>query len=567
MTSVSPALETDLLPMVRNSSGTYSNNKITIQEVIDLVPGGAASVLTESATSEKISAMPGATTAELTDIIPIVRSESGVPTNESLTLQKIVDIVPGGAASLLVETGSSSKISALADGTSFNANDKIVIARAGQNYALTQQEVLAAIPAGEPGILMESGSAEKISAMTAAGSAQGTDLLPISRVVSGSPANRNVTVQEILDLAPSSVALSPYQGCLDASGAVTAHYVNLTTPTTGAYANGKTILYTIANITETNDLTMESTDQIMIQVGQGFVWDLNSRTITAAAGNDFGIMLTDGSGTFRYARTTGTSPFASFGATSCINIIGNAGIIQNQSTVDDSYIDPGSGILLSANHRYLLPNASGGGYKTNSYTNLTNIIFTGGGTSCQKAFYANGGSVSNIIFTGSASSWLSGGFLNDSGDNYTLYDNIYYDVNLPMSFNLNGSISNLLRNPANTSSSLTVSCANDSTIKSSTIDALVLASGTTGVKSFCGSYLTVSYASDNSTTIQHIGDTFINNVVVYGNVKFTNCEFLGGVTVETGATAYFTGCSSSASLVNSGTVVRAGNNSNIGNDY
>lgn len=109
-----------------------------------------------------------------------------------------------GSSAILVETGSEKKISAMTDGTSFNPGDKIVIARSGQNYSLTQEEVLAAIPAAESAILVESGSSEKISGMTSATTAETTDLIPISRVISGSPVNRNISVQDILNLAPST---------------------------------------------------------------------------------------------------------------------------------------------------------------------------------------------------------------------------------------------------------------------------------------------------------------------------------------------------------------------------
>jgi len=368
------------------------------------------------------------------------------------------------------------------------------------------------------------------------------------------------------------VALSPFQACLDGVGSSADHYIALS-GSSGAYAAGKTEVYTIANITETADISMLSTDQIYLLLGQGFTWNLSTYNISGAldndpenGGNDFGLEFADGSSTFEYS--TAGLPFLDFDNLSSIVFTGNGGIIQNNSATANSYIYS-AGVLLAYNLRFLLPNVAGGGFKTSGYTHLSDIKFTGGGVVCEKAIIADGGKLSNIVLTGN--NWKSNGFINDIGTHPTVWDTLYYDVDLPMSFYLDGQAINVLKNISLSSAFLTVVFASNSTLTTSYADAAVLTSGVTGCKVIGGTLTTVSLATDNTTEVQFIGVTFPNNTVFYGKGKLIGCTFVGGGSLAVGANFTITGCTSGASttftIPSGAAAIRAGNDSIIGNDY
>ncbi|CAB4161406.1 hypothetical protein UFOVP733_47 [uncultured Caudovirales phage] len=358
------------------------------------------------------------------------------------------------------------------------------------------------------------------------------------------------------------VNISPFQAKIDGIGTLPNFYLNLGS----AYTAGKTYDDTIANVTETADIEMSSTDQIYLLVGQQFTWDLSDYAIKSSGGNDFGLTLADGSATFQY-KTAG-QPFQDFDNLSSIVITGNGGIIQNNSSTVDSYIYS-LGELLADNLRFLLPNISGGGFKTNHYTQLSGIKFTGGGINCENSIISNGGKLSSIGFYGN--NWKPNGFLNDIGTDPTIWDTVDYNVDLPMSFYLFGQAINVVKNNFLSSAFLTVVFSSNSTLTNSYVDAAVLTSGITGCKVFGGTLTTLSLASDNTTDVVLVGVTIPNNTVFYGSGKLIGCKFEGGGSLAVGANFTITGCTSGASTTFSipagATAIRAGNDNIIGNDY
>ena len=401
------------------------------------------------------------------------------------------------------------KISGLPDGGSYQSIDLMAVARGSSNYKLTQAEVLAAVPSVAPG-------------------------------------------------------LGPFDGTIDNVGTLPNHYVNVGDGYTASPS--KTYDNTTANITETASISMTSADQLYVQIGQNNTWNLDSYTITGSTGNAFSVEFSDASSVWKYTCPESAFPVTSFDANSTTVIRANGGVIKNTSANDNSYIYC-AGTLLADDVQFLLPNASYGGFKTDLYTNLNDIIFTGGGTNCDTAWIANGGKIANIIVNGN--NWKSNAFINTVTNVPTIHDTLYVDINAPVSMWVNGVADKIFTNPLNTSGQLSLNMSSNSTLVNSYADSIILTHGVVNNKFGMCTLGTVSYANDNTTTAKHVGVTFLNNVQIYGTEYYNTCEFQGGVEYMVGSTPILVGCTSATAAVNHGaaTLIRAGNDANIGNDY
>lgn len=369
----------------------------------------------------------------------------------------------------------------------------------------------------------------------------------------------------------TSIGLSPFEATIDGTGTITGHYVSANT----AYAAGKTYDYDKNDITETANLQMTTTDQLYILVGQNFTHNFGAFSIigsysaspAVAGGNSLALELADASAIFRYA-PNGNLPIANFDPYSSVVIKGNGGTFINNALTDNSYIYC-AGTLIVSNLLMLLPNKAAGGFKTDLYSALSGIEFTGGGSACNSAIIAGGGSLTNIIIDGA---WQDNAIVIDTApvvENVipasTLYEGIFVNVDEPTRFKLRGAANKIGTNPNNPNSFLTVEPASTSVITSSYCDAIAIGSGVTDILLGLGRARTIVFPSDNTSEVTIIGYTFYNAVTVYGKASFSSCNFKGGITVAGGVVSLSNCESATALIVTGGTVRRSGNDTNIGN--
>ncbi len=181
-----------------------ATKKTTTQAIADLAPGGGApSVLVESGSSEKISVMTAAAGLDGTELVPLV--QGGV--NVQATAQDIADLGGGsGSPSVLVESGPSEKISAMPPASPLSGGEVVGVLQGGVNKKTTAQDIAdlappTAIPAA---ILVESGGAKKISGLSAAAALAGTETVAILQG-GGTVA---ATVQNIANLASTGLTVN-----------------------------------------------------------------------------------------------------------------------------------------------------------------------------------------------------------------------------------------------------------------------------------------------------------------------------------------------------------------------
>jgi hypothetical protein len=370
----------------------------------------------------------------------------------------------------------------------------------------------------------------------------------------------------------SGISISPYEATLDNIGTLANHYVNDGL----AYTAGKTYVYDMADITETADIQLVSTGQNYIQVGQNFTHDLSTFSIIGsyqasppiAGGNSMSIELEDSSSVFTYS-PSGNLPIANFDQASTVLINGNGGIFINNSTTDNSYIYC-AGTLIALNLQFRLPNKAAGGFKTDLYTKLDGIEFSGTGVLSDTPVICNGGAVSDLIFDGTFANNATLLDVVPAEENVlapgTLYDGILVNVDAPTRIILRGEAMRINTNLNNIDSFLTVLPLSNSTLISSYCDALSLASNVTDTVFGLGRAGLASFPSDNTSQATFVGYTFYNAVVSYGDTSFTACRFLGGITVAGGVASFSNSISVTPLVVTGGSVRRSGNDSNIGND-
>lgn len=152
--------------------------RTTTQAIADLAPGGGApSILVESGPSTEISTMSAASALAGTEVVPVLQGGVNVRT----TTQAIADLGAGGSPAILVESGPAEKISAMTTASALSGAEVVTVLQGGTNKKTTAQAVAnLAPPTTVPAaILVESGSAEKISAMPAAVALAGTEKIPI----------------------------------------------------------------------------------------------------------------------------------------------------------------------------------------------------------------------------------------------------------------------------------------------------------------------------------------------------------------------------------------------------
>ena len=334
--------------------------------------------------------------------------------------------------------------------------------------------------------------------------------------------------------------------------------------------NKKRILV-LCDTTETANIDPPlATTDLLINIVPTATWNLATFIVTNT--NPLDLTL-QGGGTLTYAYTvTNTRPFSLFD-TDTLKI--NDLIIDNNSTVDNTPLS--FGLEHISNVRFLLPNQGRGGITTNGdiadlfASSYHDIEFVGGGTSCTSAFLSAdseaGANITNISFLGTfkpATSPPTGNFNTEyvavfRGVNIT---NIFFDYIGSSSFYFETSnVNNLFYGDQSliTGVLLDLSFSN----------ALSNFNGNDGitVSFFLDGFNQINNVSLRGTAIFDLDNSdqnLLSNILVGtgfidmtdascsenqlincrmsaassiggDNNKFTNCEFVGGATVVSGA--------------------------------
>jgi hypothetical protein len=294
-----------------------------------------------------------------------------------------------------------------------------------------------------------------------------------------------------------------------------------------------------------------------------------------AGGNALTIEFADASSVLLYGYSASTLPFQNFDVNSTIIIDAKGGAIRNTSTAPNTYIEC-LGTLSISPAKILLPNASAGGVKTNQYTKIEGVRFKGGGSACDTAIIASGGSISSSIIEGS--------FANNSiliqAENFTVFDTIVIATATTNTIEIWGQAKQIISRSSALGGYLTVTPKNSSLlgnynpldltiIDGGTFDELAIPSGLQGCKISNCTIGLLSLPSDNSTQIDFDNCTFINNFTFYGDSSFSNCRMIGGFIPQDGSTIGLSNCRSGSLVTFSSGVIkfRSANNPNIGNDY
>ena len=383
----------------------------------------------------------------------------------------------------------------------------------------------------------------------------------------------------ITNTTQSSSGLSPFSAVVDGVGALPNHYATVG----AAYAAGKTELYTTANITETANIAMNPADQLYVRVGQGFTWDLGVYSIvgsfsaptednpelpTTTGSNTFTLELTDGSAIFKWGNPTAGLPISNFDDLSTVTIRANGGVLQNISTVANTYLYC-AGTFLADGAILLLPDASAGGIKTDNYTKLTGLELTGGGTACDTALICEGGSVRDTIIDGSFTD--NSTIVQSNSD--TIYDGIGVNLSTNNNIQICGKASKILStNPAGfliSQIKQSLDTNGNTSLSDSTVDQCSIPTAVTRVQVSNCTIGLLDPANDNTTQADFVNTTFLNEPNLYGDSAFVNCRFNASFAPQDGATLSFSSCKSSAAITSWGTATktRAANDTNIGNDY
>ncbi len=127
-----------------------------------------------------------------------------------MPVQNIANLSILAPPAILVESGSAAKISAMSAAGSLGGTETVALVQGGVNVKSTAQAIANLAPAVSvpAAILVESGSAQKISALSAASSLAGTEKVPILQ----SGATVETTVQAIANLASTGMTVSQQSG-------------------------------------------------------------------------------------------------------------------------------------------------------------------------------------------------------------------------------------------------------------------------------------------------------------------------------------------------------------------
>lgn len=362
----------------------------------------------------------------------------------------------------------------------------------------------------------------KISELNEATVITTDDLVPLVDDPSGTPVTKKITFSNFV------ASIITRTGQFDATvGSSGADYSTVK----AAIDAGKTSLCVIADTTETADIAVPS---------GGFTMFIKSGKTVAMGDFQFtfaGVrnVFVYGQGAISYAFTTSKYLFSN-SSTSILVLDGIT--LDNNST--SSYSAISAAIEHFNNIRIELPNTISGGIDASAKSYYSNIELVGGGTSCETAMNLPSDSslATNIVLSGTFKAGASGDYAIIVGRGSQLSNVFCKHSTNSLAIQVSGTISNLATD---------VSGQN----------ILLFLSGTSQPKVF-GAFLKAgdldltsvdnSYVVNLTTTgsITNPGSAASNNVfldcrvtgaLTYGGVngKFTNCEFLGGVTVPSGA--------------------------------
>lgn len=491
------------------------------------------------------------------------------------SLFNIYIVNPGGVSGQLVSIGQNNPVSNMqlsrqaTSGVIFNILNK------GQIYGLESIDGTAVNITMDGANPVLEGSNLAIGSVTINNTATNPKI--ISSNATGAFTNNSSTYQGAANSGTivntgNSLSISPYQGAVDGVGALALHYINFG----AAYSAGKTYDESTANITETADINILPAGQLLAQIGQGFTWDLSNYSVVGSlaadsettGANSLTINLSDSSSTFKWGNSTAGLPISNFDSLSTLVINASGGVLQNISTNANCYLHC-AGTMLIHDAILLLPNASNGGVKTDNYTQLSGIEFTGGGVSCDTALTCEGGSVRDFV--------IDGAFTDNAkivvSNSDTIYDGGSINIVTNGEFEICGKASKILSvNPAGfliVTAKPSTDANGNTSISDSTIDQLSLPSAATRIKISNCTIGLLDFATDNTTECEFVNCTILNNSPIYGIATFTNCHFVAGFEPQVGATISLVNSTSAVAItypVGADARRRQANDQNIGNE-
>ena len=365
-----------------------------------------------------------------------------------------------------------------------------------------------------------------------------------------------------------SISLSPYQAAIDNVGKLAYHYATFG----AAYSVGKTENYSINNILETGNINFIPSGQLFAQIGATFTWDLGVYSIVGSlapsitGANTLTIDFTDASSIFKWGNSTAGLPFSNLDKLSTVVINPKGGVLQNVSTTANCYLYC-AGTFIITPGILLLPNASAGGIKTTAYTTIQGLELTGGGENCDTALICEGGSIRDVI--------LDGTFANNSilikSNVDTAIDVLNANIAINGTIEVMGKATKIFStNPTGyliVQAKTSLDPSGNTSISESNFDQLSLSSGTTRIKISDCTIKLLDIPLDNTTELDLVNVTVLNNSILSGNLNISNCRFVSGFQVNAGANVCISTSRSGSGISWAGaTISRAANDSNVGND-
>lgn len=180
--------------------------RVSAQAIANLAPAASPSLLVESGPSAKISALSAGSSLAGTEVVAVVQGGATV----KVSVQAIANLSTLAPPAILVESGSAAKTSGMTAAATLAGTEVVALVQGGVNVKTTAQAIANLAPAATvpAAILVESGSAQKISALSAAASLAGTEKVPILQ----SGATVETSVQAIANLASTGMAVTQQSG-------------------------------------------------------------------------------------------------------------------------------------------------------------------------------------------------------------------------------------------------------------------------------------------------------------------------------------------------------------------
>lgn len=294
----------------------------------------------------------------------------------------------------------------------------------------------------------------------------------------------------------------------------------------------------VSDVTEDSDV---AADGVLVIDLDRYTLTMGANGFTTAAAVDFTVIGKgpESGAEIDWTYTAGAKRLFGDTGTSFINIEGIK--LDNNSTQTNCYISAGTEMIR--NVKFEVPNVATGGFRVlKDGATYDNLHIVGGGTASEGAIHGNSNlavTFNNITFSGVFKSSTVAASVFDIGDDWTVNNVNFYHGTNPVHMTIeNATVSNV-----------TVSGGQDLDI---TIDGAATAAKLTNVDLLAGDIDLVatdggSFSNVHTTGLIDVSDAGCTNnkfvncrattalVVAGDRNKFSNCDFIGGATANSGA--------------------------------